>query len=207
MPRKTELFYFNNLIESAGFSLEAAEILKEVLVSFDVAKLAEQRIALHEIEHRGDDNRHEIMRKLTGAFITPIERDDLIKLSQNIDDVTDAIEDILIRIDMTNITRIRPDSIDFSELVIHCCASMKQMMQEFPNFKKSKKLKEQIIEINRLEEVGDEKYIRCMKNLHTGSVDPIEIIDWREIYDLFEKCCDSCERVADIVEGIAIGNS
>jgi uncharacterized protein len=207
MAKKTDLFYFDNLIESASLSCEAAEMLKEALLHFDVKKLDEQRTLLHDIEHKGDDNRHAIMRKLVGAFITPIERDDLTKLSQNIDDVTDAIEDILIRIDITNTALIRPDSVEFADLVIHCCAVMKQMMQEFTNFKKSKKLKELIIEINRLEEVGDEKYVRCMKNLHTESTNPIEIIAWREIYDLFEKCCDSCESVADIVEGIAIGNS
>lgn len=207
MPKKADHFYFDNLIESAELSLEASKMLKAALVNFDVAMLGQQRIRLHAIEHRGDDNRHEIMRKLTGAFITPIERDDLTKLSQIIDDVTDAIEDILIRIDITNITVIRPDSVEFAELVIRCCATMKQMMQAFPNFKKSKKLRELIIEINRLEEVGDEKYGQCMKKLHTCGADPIEVIDWREIYDIFEECCDDCERVADIVEGIVIGNS
>jgi uncharacterized protein Yka (UPF0111/DUF47 family) len=121
--------------------------------------------------------------------------------------VTDAIEDILIRIYMTNITTIRPDSIDFADLVIHCCCTMKEMLCEFANFKKSKKLKDLIIELNRLEEVGDEKYLNCMRNLHTACNDPIEIIAWREIYDIFERCCDTCENVADIVEGITIGNS
>jgi uncharacterized protein len=207
MSKKGDRFYFNNLVDSAELSREAAVMLKATLTNFDACKLDEQRVCLHEIEHRGDNNRHEIMHRLVTAFVTPIERDDLTKLSQNIDDVTDAIEDILIRIDMTNITEIRPDSIEFAELVIHCCNAMKEMLQEFTNFKKSKKLKNLIIEINRLEEVGDEKYVRCMKDLHTGCNDPITIIAWREIYDIFEKCCDSCENVADIVEGIVIGNS
>ena len=207
MARKTDNFYFNNFIESAELSCEAAEMLKTVLMDFNLKKLPEQRIELHEIEHKGDNTRHELIRKLVSAFITPIERDDLTKLSQNIDDVTDAIEDILIRIYMTNITTIRPDSIDFADLVIHCCCTMKEMLREFANFKKSKKLKELIIELNRLEEVGDEKYLNCMRNLHTSCNDPIEIIAWREIYDIFERCCDTCENVADIVEGITIGNS
>ena len=100
MARKTDNFYFNNFIESAELSCEAAEMLKTVLMDFNLKKLPEQRIELHEIEHKGDNTRHELIRKLVSAFITPIERDDLTKLSQNIDDVTDAIEDILIRIYM-----------------------------------------------------------------------------------------------------------
>lgn len=45
-----------------------------------------------------------------------------------------------------------------------------------------------------------------MKNLHATSRDPIEIIVWRDIYKAFENVCDYCEDVANIVEGIVIGN-
>ncbi len=193
MFKKTEDFYFNNFVESATISCEAAVLLKEVLTDFDVNTLSTEKNKLHEIERKGDDKRHEMIRALVRAFITPIERNDLLKLSQNLDDVTDSIEDIIIHIYINNITHIRPDTFEFLEIVIKCCGAMKEMMQEFSNFKKSKKLKELIIEINRLEELGDDMYVKCMRNLHTTSTEPLEIIVWREIYDFFEKCCDACE--------------
>ena len=93
------------------------------------------------------------------------------------------------------------------DVVISCCEAMTDMLREFHNFKKSKTLNELIIEINRLEEVGDDLYVACMRNLHTTSSDPLEIIAWREIYEFFEKCCDTCENVADIIESIVIGNT
>lgn len=207
MSKKTDKFYFNNFVESAEVSCEAAAMLKCILEDFNVADLPENKVKLHEIEHKGDDKRHEMTRALVKAFITPIERDDILKLSQYIDDVTDSIEDIIIRIYINNVTHIRQDSIPFAGLVIQCCKTMKEMLEEFPNFKKSKKLEELIIEINRLEETGDDMYVACMRNLHTTSTDPLEIIAWREIYEFFEICCDSCENVADIVESIIIGNS
>jgi len=46
-----------------------------------------------------------------------------------------------------------------------------------------------------------------MRRLHTTPTDPLEIIAWREIYEFFEKCCDTCENAADIIESIIIGNS
>ena len=200
-------FYFDNFVESAHVSCEASKMLKNVLSNFDVATLAESRVALHEIEHKGDSKRHEMTAVIVRAFITPIEREDILKLSQYIDDVTDSIEDILIRIYINNVTQIRPDSLEFMDIVIKCCEAMEEMLKEFHNFKKSKKLNELIIEINRLEEVGDDLYVACMRNLHTTSTDPLEIIAWREIYEFFEKCCDTCENVADIIESIVIANS
>lgn len=207
MSKKMDRFYFDNFVESAHVSCEASKMLKNVLSNFDVATLAESRVALHEIEHKGDSKRHEMTAVIVRAFITPIEREDILKLSQYIDDVTDSIEDILIRIYINNVTQIRPDSLEFMDIVIKCCEAMEEMLKEFHNFKKSKKLNELIIEINRLEEVGDDLYVACMRNLHTTSTDPLEIIAWREIYEFFEKCCDTCENVADIIESIVIANS
>lgn len=206
MAKKTDRFYYDNFIESASISCEAARLLREVLAEFSVDTLTERRAQLHEIEHRGDDKRHELTSALVTAFITPLERSDIIDLSQTIDDVTDAVEDILIRIYMSNVTTIRPDAIEFSDLVIECCEAMKKLLEELPNFKKSKTLESQIVEINRLEELGDDLYVKCMRTLHTTDTDPLDVIAWREIYDFFENCCDTCEHVADIVEGIAIGN-
>lgn len=207
MSNKTENFYFNNFIESATFSCQAAEMLKTVLCSFDVDTLSECMRKIHEIENRGDEKKHEMIFELVRAFITPLERDDIISLSQNIDDVTDCIEDIMIRIYINNVKEIRKDSIEFASLIIRCCEATKEMLEEFHNFKKSKKLKDLIIEINRLEEEGDDMFIKSMRELHTATKDPLEVIAWREIYYYFEKCCDACEDVADIVESITIGNT
>lgn len=204
---KKDNFYYDNFVESAAVSCEAAVMLKDILSTFSVDTLPENKIKLHEIEHKGDSKRHEMTNVLVRAFITPLEREDILKLSQLIDDVTDCIEDILIRIYINNVTSIRPDSIEFASIVIRCCEAMKEMLVEFPNFKKSKKLNELIIEINNLEELGDDMYVDCMRRLHTTSTDPFETIAWREIYEFFEKCCDTCENVADIIESIAIGNT
>jgi len=206
MSKKDDFFY-QNFVESAEISCEAARALKKILLNFDADKLEENMAMLHEIEHKGDSKRHDVTKAVVRAFITPIEREDILKLSQNIDDVTDVIEEILIRIYINNVTAIRTDALAFMDIIIACCNSMKEMLQEFPNFKKSKKLSEHIIDINRMEEDGDALYVRCMRELHTTETDPLVIIAWREIYEFFEKCCDTCENVADIIESIAIGNT
>ena len=207
MMSKKDSFFFENFVESAEVSCEAARALKEILLNFDADTLEQKMKELHEIEHKGDSKRHEVTKAIVRAFITPIEREDILKLSQNIDDVTDVVEEILIRIYMNNVTDIRPDALEFVDIVIACCDAMKEMLEEFPNFKKSKKLHEMIIKINRLEEDGDDLYVKCMRRLHTTETDPLVILAWREVYEFFEKCCDTCENVADIIESIAIGNT
>ncbi|MEG0545952.1 MAG: DUF47 family protein [Oscillospiraceae bacterium] len=207
MSKKSDSFYYDNFIASISVSCEAAEMLKNVLSNFSSADLPKMMQEIHKIENKGDEQKHELVSGIVKAFITPIERDDIIELSHNIDNVTDGIEDILIHIYITNITSVRKEAIEFADLLINCCHATKELLTEFRNFKKSNKLNDLIIEINRIEEEGDAMYINFMRELHMKCTDPLEIMAWREVFEFFEKSCDSCEHVADIVETIIIGNT
>ena len=77
-------------------------------------------------------------------------------------------------------------------------------MVEFPEFRKSKAIKDMIIEINHLEENGDKLYTEAMRRLYSESGDAVEILSWTAIYDRLEKCCDKCEDVADVVETVIL---
>ena len=206
MSKKNDALYFDHFKENMAIACEAAETLKRLLTDFDAAGLPAALKVMHEIEHRGDAKKHGMTEELVRAFITPIERDDIITLSQNIDNVTDNIEDILIHIYITNITEIRGEALDYAGLLIRCCRAVYFLLEEFVNFKKSKKLRELIVRINQLEEEGDAMYMRFRRSLHESCADPLLIMAWDEIFRYFENVCDACEDVADVVESIAIGN-
>ena len=107
MSKKQDGFYFQNFMDCAECSRKAVYFLKETLEHFDASALKEKLNAMHEIEHDGDSKKHELMNTLVKAFITPIDREDLMQISQNMDDLTDKIEDVLIRIYYNHISDIR----------------------------------------------------------------------------------------------------
>lgn len=207
MSKKSDSYYFRNFIECVQCGCEAAKMLEDNLMHFDTGLLQEKLDLLHEIEHNADKKKHEMMGVLVKEFMTPIEREDIILLSQSIDEVTDKIEDVLIRIYINNIHAIKPEAVEFTKIIIRCCNALKEIMEEFVDFKKSRTLHGLIVEINALEEEGDRMFITSMRKLHTMEKDPLEIIAWREIYVYLEKCCDSCEHVADIVESVIMKNT
>lgn len=207
MSKKSDSYYFQNFIECVQCGCQAAKMLEDNLMNFDAGILEDKLDQLHEIEHNADKKKHEMMGVLVKAFITPIEREDIILLSQSIDEVTDKIEDVLIRIYINNIHSIKPEAVEFSKIIIRCCNALKEIMEEFVDFQRSRTLHGLIVEINALEEEGDRMFIQSMRRLHTEEKDPIEIIAWREIYVYLEKCCDACEHVADIVESVIMKNT
>lgn len=207
MAKKQDSIYFKSFIKCTDLSCQAAHMLEETMANFDVEKMADQMEAIHTIEHAADMEKHKLLNTLIKAFITPIDREDIILLSQNIDDLTDNIEDVLIRIYYNNIRTIHPDALELMRIVCRCCEAVKVMMEEFADFRHSKKLHEQIIKINSMEEEADKVYIDSMHRLHTDCTDPMTVMTWREIYSYLEKCADACEHVADTVESVIMKNS
>ncbi|MFV0343691.1 MAG: DUF47 domain-containing protein [Anaerocolumna sp.] len=207
MAGKRDYNYFEAFIGLSKFSMQSAQILNKTLKDFDAKKIETKIQEMHNIEHTADIAKHDLLARLVKEFLPPIEREDIMTLSQKIDDVTDAIEDVLLCIDMFNIQKIRPEILKFTETIVDCCKSMDTALVEFQNFKKSKKLHSAIVEINRLEEVGDALYINGVKNLYRTISEPVELMVWTEVYRRLEKCCDACEDVADDIESIVMKNS
>ena len=207
MAKKQDAFYFESFIACMDYACQAARMLNRVMREFDPGKIENQLEEMHSLEHAGDEKKHELLNVLAKAFITPIEREDIILLSQNIDEVTDKIEDVLLRLYCNNVQTIRPDALAMSEVVIACCEEGKQLLAEFADFKHSKTMRERIIHINTLEEDADQKFISGLHSLHTTCTDPLEIIVWREILIYLEQCVDACEHMADTVESVVMKNS
>lgn len=207
MAKKQDAYYFNNFTECADFSAKASNLLYNIMSNFDENKLLCYIDEMHTLEHGADKKKHELTEALVKAFITPIDREDIVQVSQCLDSLTDNIEEVLIRMYCNQITEIRPDAIKLVKIVVKCCEEVLALTKEFADFKHSKNLKEHIVNINSCEEESDALYIECMHNLHSENIDALSIIAWRDIYTYLEKCSDSAEHVADIVESVIMKNS
>ncbi|GGS97267.1 hypothetical protein GCM10010156_64370 [Planobispora rosea] len=50
---------------------------------------------MREIEHRGDTQRARLVEELSGSLVTPIDREDIFRLSRSIDDILDSLRDFV----------------------------------------------------------------------------------------------------------------
>lgn len=207
MARRKEFDYFGMFIRAAEYSAQAADMLHKVMEEYDPDSLKDRMKEMHAVEHAADIAKHEMNRALARAFITPIEREDIMLLTQELDDVTDLIEDVLLRLYMFNVLSVREEALDFSTMIYRCCEAMEEMMREFRNFRKSGLISEKIVEINRLEEEADALYTKAVRRLYLSSKDPVELMVWSKIFDRMERCCDTCEHVANLVESIIMKNT
>ena len=84
---------FFDLFERAGANVvRAAELLDALLSGFPESQILARDILV--CEQKGDQLTHEIVRKLNQSFVTPIDREDILRLSSALDDVVDFTEEV-----------------------------------------------------------------------------------------------------------------
>lgn len=206
--KKNEFDYFEYFRRCGKFARRAAEFLYETLSAFDPTTLKERVDAMHRIENEADMIKHEMTRRLTHEFITPLEREDIVALSQEMDNVVDAAEDVLQRAYMFNVRNIRPETIAFAELFVKCCDELANTLDELENYKKAgAAITKHIVEVNALESEGDTMHNENIRRLFTEETDVRELLIWSNMFECFEICLDSCEHAADVVESVVMKNS
>lgn len=207
MANKANRFYFDNFITAADYACRAADYLVSCLTDYRADEIEAMLQNLHAIEHEADGVKHEMSAALARAFVTPLEREDLAILSQNIDEVTDKLEEILQRFYIDHVTSVLPEAVTFAEKIAAACRHMKEMLEEFENFKKSPRLHDMIVALNHEEEECDRLYLQAARNVREQKSEILDVLAWRGIYDCMEECADACEHVGDCVETVIMKNS
>ena len=187
MKQKKDNFYYKNLVTCVECSYKAANFLKNAVRDYDHSALEKNLEEMHAMEQEADTQKHKMTSALMQAFITPIEREDLVALSSYLDDITDALDEVLMEFYICDIREIREDVLPFIDLLPECVSALHDVLKELKHFKTSKTIEDYIIKVNDLEEQGDKLYRICLHQLYQEE-DVRTIIIWRNIYEGIEKC-------------------
>ncbi len=199
-----EKHFFDMFDQQADVVLEGAEALMDMVNHFE--RLAEKRDSIKEIEHRGDELVHHISDELTKTFVTPIDHDDISKLTSRLDDILDFIEAASHRMWSYEIKSVPPDMVKLTEVIVNSTKEVNHAVKDLRNFKKKNEIIQHFIEINRLENQGDDITHVAVAGLFK-KYDAVDIIKLKEIYEYLEEATDKCEDAADVIKDIYMKNS
>lgn len=202
-----EYDYFGYYILVAELAVKCGSLLGKTIVSFDEAEFPQHKKVMHELEHRADQLKHEMTEHLAHEFITPIERNDLAALAVRFDDVVDCLDDSMLCMYMFHVHNLHPEAAEFADLIEKITTALYRAAEEFPNYKKSTELQKHLIEVNRLESIGDDLYCRAIRMLYEKEQNDREVMIWTKLYENFEACLDACEDCADLLEEIIMNNT
>ncbi len=182
--------------------LIGAGLLAEMLAEGSDRESVARR--MREAEHAADDTTHAIVKRVNKTFVTPFDREDIYSLASGLDDVMDMMDEV---VDLVLLYEVAELPSGFSTLVevIQRCAEITS--DAMPRLQAMKDLDEYWIEINRLENAGDKTYRRTLAKLFDGRYEALEVLKLKDIVTSLEGAIDAFEKVANIVEQIAVKES
>jgi uncharacterized protein len=200
LPRDEDFF---GLFERHGaLTVEGAKEMQRMVQGGQNTRVIAARIK--EIEHETDVITHSCVERLHKTFITPFDRDDIHRLITRMDDVMDYIEAAAIAVSLYELTDMLPPARELADVLVRSTEAVATAVAGLKNVKQSQAIIKACIEVNRLENEGDDILRNGLATLFRETKDPLLVLKWKEVYEALENATDRCEDVANIIEGVVL---
>jgi predicted phosphate transport protein (TIGR00153 family) len=196
-PRDEQFF---DLFNQMADEIKASAGMLEAMLSNDPPDLSKVDL-IKDAEHRCDALTHDTIQRLHRTFVTPFDREDLYALASSLDNVMDAIDHVAALVRLYKLTEMRPGT---REMVHTVSSSAERLHLALEALATKKPVQPHAVEINRLENEADRAYQDAVGQLFETETDPIEIIKWKEFFDMLERITDCCEDVANVIESVVV---
>jgi uncharacterized protein len=201
LPERTD--FFVSFRAAATNAAEAARLLTDLVSGQEPADQAVAR--LRDLEHRGDEIAHEIITALARNLIAPISFEDIRTLAYQLDDVTDAIDDVGQRLVLYHLLPATEVAHQLTSIVHAQAESLAAGVALIEHGKHREALERHVAEIHRLETEADEVVQEGLAGLYDGvTAIPgfVHAMRWGELYGVLEDATDRAETVANTLQGI-----
>ncbi|MBN2910925.1 DUF47 domain-containing protein [Polycladomyces sp. WAk] len=199
--RAKDRVFYQTLIDAAANLVEAMQLFRENVETLEEKEQFAER--LKELEDKGDEYTHLIIRELNQTFVTPLDREDILQLAVKLDDVLDGIEACASRFVYFRVHQTTPYLVQFADILER---SAKYLHEAFIALEKRDyaTIRKLSVEINLLENEGDRLMRESVGSLFENPTDPIELIKMKEIYEKLEGVTDTTEDLADVMESVVM---
>lgn len=194
--------FFDLFEEGAANLVEIAKLFRELVEKWEDVENKVREIS--ELEHKGDDVVHRIMANLHSTFITPLDREDITALANALDDVVDFIDAAADNMMLYRVDHPTPGALELANVIVEAANEVERAMPSLRHRAELGQMLARCVELNRLENEADRIMRRSVGELFQDSTNVINIIKWREIYELMESATDRCEDVANVLEAVAL---
>ncbi|MDD4366705.1 MAG: DUF47 family protein [Eubacteriales bacterium] len=200
--KKKEDIFYKMFVDFAGKIILAGEAFQDLVHNYENVdeKVANMKV----LETECDMETHKILKSLHESFITPFDREDIYAITREMDSIVDCMEEVANRFQVFEVKVIKPEAVVLTDMILQSIRELETMFRHLAEMKKNSIVMEQIIEVNRIENEGDVVFRKALSTLFREEKDPIELIKWKHLYEQIEESIDSCENVANILEGVVM---
>lgn len=203
LPRNTG--FFDLMDQSADCVVRTAEAYRDLMRNY--ARRDEIVGRIRELEHAADEIMHRTLEKLDKTFITPFDREDIQTLTKQMDDVIDEVDAASKRMTLYKIDEPTQWLVKQSDVLLDASRGVGDAVRHLRSLKNVEALYQLLIQIRRLESLGDDHNHAAVAELYNSTTDPFRAMKLKEIYDRTEKAIDRCDDIANTIQAIVLKNT
>jgi len=198
LPREDH--FFGYLEKQAVIAHEAAK----VLASSRTADVKDVRHQVQELEHDGDKIQHDVEDALARTFVTPIDREDLQRLSSELDTVLDLTNGAARACDLFGVTRPTEPMLALMGVLVECTAVLVSALPKL-RLHQYVELIEETRTLKKLEKDGDAIFREAVSGLFRDpAIDAKVLLREKAVLEDLENAVDHCDQVAGTLAQLAV---
>jgi uncharacterized protein Yka (UPF0111/DUF47 family) len=162
------------------------------------------RDAVQELEHKGDKLSHDMEAALAKTFVTPMDREDLQRLSSELDDILDLTNGAMRAAVLYGVEKPTEPMAKLMGLLVECTAVLKVAI---PNLRKHAyaEITQATHQIRKLEKEGDTIFRNAVSVLfHDPAIDAKKLLREKQVLEDLENAVDHCETVGETLAHLAV---
>ena len=197
--------HFFDYVEAAALATDdAAQALVAMVHAGDHDAMVAQITLILDAEHRGDQALREMADALDRTFVTPIDREDLYRLTAEIETVSDVIFGTANQVIVHRMATLPDGSVELAEIVGRATATFKEAVGHLRDARKWDSIRLCCSVIERLEHDADGVFRTKIGEMFAEETDAIRLLKHKEFLEGLEDAADHCADVARVLEGILI---
>jgi uncharacterized protein len=196
--------FFELLASSAKSAHQSIEALARLLhESNGAVSLADLAVA-----RRNEKRTAEIIsEELVKVFVTALDREDIEALSKALYRIPKTVEKFGERYEIMHHLVKAGDFAPQMSIAQEAALVVVRMVDMLSKAPRLEDIKAENDKMQELEGRADQLVVGYLKEIYSGSMDPIEAMAKRDLYDLLEKVIDRCRDAGNVVSQIVLKNS
>jgi len=209
LGQKEEREILNDEMKHVEISLKCVEEMKNAIESFIKGKNEEKDLHISNVknyEHNGDEIRKKITVELSKGLLFPLDREDLIILNEELNDIADGAKGVarLLKFFDEKLSDEMGNSLlSFSIIALKAAEKLKNAIGSLIK-NDIQKLLEECTHIEILEEGGDDRRRELIKVLIKENLFAPKTLLLYEIIDTLVNLADSIKKPGDLVRILGI---
>lgn len=197
--------FYDQLEALGGLVVSAGADLRQLMQDFPEA--AEDRAAaLDKKESQAAGLAQSTLERLDAAFITPLDREDILHLITDMHRVVKAISALGQRIVLYGLDKVDPQLTRQADILAQMADCLHELLRRLRKDHRLSNLNGQLKDLNELERSAGRTQRQFLSELYRGRPDPLEVMKKKELHDLLVEAVARSENVTRTLERVVLKN-